>query len=196
MALTYAERCDAVEAEVARFLAVVTDADPATPVPTCPGWNLADLARHHGTTHRWITHLIRVRATDRVWSRDVPLDLPDDVRVMPEWLADSARTSLKVLRATDPDTPVWTHGADRHVRFFARRLLAEAAVHRADAEIALDRRPVIGSVVAEDLIAELYEHVPDFEWAAAIIRTFQESGTPLSENATPGDRLLILYGRT
>jgi hypothetical protein len=33
----------------------VRGADPSTPVPTCPEWNLGDLIRHVGGTHRELT---------------------------------------------------------------------------------------------------------------------------------------------
>ncbi|WP_149182980.1 maleylpyruvate isomerase N-terminal domain-containing protein [Streptomyces sp. TRM49041] len=127
----HAGNCDAVEEHVARFVKTVRDADPATPVSTCPGWTLADLVRHHGTTHRWTDLLVRTRATARVRPRDVPLDLPGDPAEYPDWLAGSAEVTLRTLRAADPDAGMWSHGADLHVRFFPRRLLFEAVVHLA-----------------------------------------------------------------
>ncbi|GAA4929103.1 maleylpyruvate isomerase family mycothiol-dependent enzyme [Streptomyces coeruleoprunus] len=152
--------CDAVEEHVARLLKTVRDADPATPVPTCPGWTLADLVRHHGTTHRWTDHLVRTRATARVRPEDIPLDLPDDTGAYADWLASSAEAALGALRSAAPDTPMWTYGADPHVRFFARRLLFEAVVHLADAELALGERPRIDAGTAADGIDEFLEYVP------------------------------------
>ncbi|MEV8015780.1 maleylpyruvate isomerase N-terminal domain-containing protein [Streptomyces sp. NPDC086554] len=50
--LTHEQYCAAVQAADARFVELARGADPATPIPTCPGWTLSDLVRHHGTTHR------------------------------------------------------------------------------------------------------------------------------------------------
>ncbi|MCO5994517.1 maleylpyruvate isomerase family mycothiol-dependent enzyme [Actinoallomurus rhizosphaericola] len=184
---TYEEYCAAVEAEVARFVAIVGEADPAASVPTCPGWTIADLTRHHGTTYRWMTHLVRTRATERVWSRDVPLDLPEDVRAYPAWVAESAAILLETLRATDPDRPNWTIGADRHVRFFPRRVLFEAVVHTADAEIAVGRQPRVDAATAADGIEELLENLPAFGWVADRVRELDRDGETLHLHATDGD---------
>jgi hypothetical protein len=40
--------CQIVEREVARFVEVTDGVDPATPVPTCGDWTIADLLRHAG----------------------------------------------------------------------------------------------------------------------------------------------------
>ena len=31
-------------------------------VPTCPGWTVADLAKHTGIIHRWATEIVATRA--------------------------------------------------------------------------------------------------------------------------------------
>ncbi|GGV01175.1 hypothetical protein GCM10010275_45220 [Streptomyces litmocidini] len=129
--------CDAVAERVLRFAALVREADPAAPVPTCPGWTLADLTRHLGAVHRWADHLVRTRATVRVRPKDLPLDPPSDPAACADWLAEGADTVLTTLRAAAPDLPVWSPGADPHARYYPRRLLSEAVVHLADAELAL-----------------------------------------------------------
>ncbi|MFD9790091.1 maleylpyruvate isomerase N-terminal domain-containing protein [Streptomyces sp. NPDC059070] len=154
--------CDAVESAVRRFVEAVRTADPAAPVPSCPGWAFADLTRHHGTTHRWITHLVEHRVSERVWPREVRLDVPDDVGEYPDWLAAAAEESLRALRSADPETPMWSPGADQHVRFYARRLLFEAVVHLADAELALGRAPRVEACAAADGIEEFLENLPFF----------------------------------
>lgn len=181
---THERYCTAIEAEVGRFLELVKGADPATPVPTCPGWTIADLIRHHGTTHRWMEYLVRHRVIERVWSGDVPLGLPGDVTAYPSWLAESATASLRTLRAADPDAPMWTIGADQHVRFFPRRLLFEATVHRADAEIALGAVPRIDAETAADGVDELLENMPFFAWIATRVRELRRDGETLHLHAT------------
>lgn len=179
--------CAAVETETARLVELTTGADPATPVPTCPGWSVADLVRHHGPTHRWMEYLVRHRVIERVSSRDVPLDLPADPADYPAWLAESAAASVRTLRSATPDAPMWSPGADRHVRFFPRRLLFEAIVHRADAEIALGREPRIDPETAVDGVDEFLENLLFFPWIAERVRVLGRDGATLHLHATDAD---------
>lgn len=181
----HAVRCDLLASYVESLVTLVRDADPATPVPSCPGWTLADLVQHHGATHRWTEHLVRTRATARVRSEEVPLGLPQDPRDRPDWLAASARASLRALREADPDTPVWSHGGDPHVRFFPRRLLFEAVVHLADAELALGREPApVDPGTAADGIEEFLENLPYFSWVAEPVAQLGRDGARLRLTAT------------
>jgi uncharacterized protein (TIGR03083 family) len=156
--------CESIADVVAEFTAAVRDTDLATPVPTCPGWTLADLVKHHGTTHRWAEHVVRARATERVWAREVPLDLPDEPSAYPQWMARGAESSLRTLRAVDPDLPMWSYGADQRVAFYPRRLLFEAVIHCADAQLALGLEPRVEPGTAADGIAEFLENLPYYTW--------------------------------
>ncbi|MFI2371258.1 maleylpyruvate isomerase family mycothiol-dependent enzyme [Streptomyces sp. NPDC018833] len=216
--------CDAIEYVEGRFVAAVREADPATPVTTCPGWTFADLVRHHGTTQRWMEHLVRTLAAERVWSREVPLDLPDDPADYPDWLARSTAAALDTLRKVDPDTPMWSNGADQRVGYFPRRLLFEAIVHLADAELSLSREPSVTPGTAADGIEEFLENLPYFSWLAEPVArladgsiglsstdtgaswtvTFGEAGFAWTKSAAApsvhvagptGDLLLLMYGR-
>ncbi|MFF4170649.1 maleylpyruvate isomerase N-terminal domain-containing protein [Streptomyces sp. NPDC001744] len=132
--------CEAVLDHARRFAAVVRDADPALPVPGCPDWTLADLTRHVGTVHRWAEHLVRTRPATRVLAGDVPLGLPDDPAAYPGWLVAGAARFAATAREADPDAPVWSPGADPHVRHYPRHVLFETLVHLADAERAVHGR--------------------------------------------------------
>lgn len=177
----------AAETEIARFIEVTGQADLTTPVPTCPGWTFADLIRHHGTTHRWITHIVRTRPKEQVWSRDVDLGLPADVGDYPAWLAAGVEPLLTALRETDGATPTWTYGPDQQVRFYSRRVLYEAAVHRADAEIALGLDPVIAPETAADGIEEFLTVMLGLPRVAESIQKFGRFGETLHLHATDGD---------
>ncbi|MFD9644712.1 maleylpyruvate isomerase N-terminal domain-containing protein, partial [Streptomyces sp. NPDC059082] len=169
-----------VAAHVRRFAALVRDAEPTTPVPTCPGWTLADLTRHLGAVHRWTEHLVRGRATVRVPAEDVPLDLPADPAAYADWLTAGADRVLTVLGAADPDTPVWSPGADPHVRHHARRLLAEAVVHLADAGLALgDDAPPIEPHTAADAIDHFLTDAPYVSWIAEPLAHLGRDGAVL-----------------
>ncbi|CAL9359636.1 maleylpyruvate isomerase family mycothiol-dependent enzyme [Streptomyces sp. enrichment culture] len=171
--------CDAVEDHTARLVAAVRDADPATPVPTCPGWTLTDLVRHLGEVCRWMDHLVSTRATARVEPDAVPLDLPGDPAAYPEWLARSADAVLRTLRDAPPEAPMWSYGADAHVRFYARRLCYETAVHLADAELALGARPGVDQGTAADGIEEFLENLPYYAWVAEPIAQLGRDGAAL-----------------
>jgi uncharacterized protein (TIGR03083 family) len=188
--------CSAVEAEVARFVEAVEFADPATPVPTCPGWTIAELVKHHGTTHRWIEYILRHRAKKRVWSRDVELGLPADQTRYPEWLALTAASLVAMLRATDPAAPIWTWGVDQHVRFWSRRVLYEAVLHRADAELALGHKPRINPDIAVDGIDEFLTNVSHARWVDKRLRELDGHGETLHLHSTDtGGEWLINLGR-
>ncbi|CAL9354075.1 maleylpyruvate isomerase family mycothiol-dependent enzyme [Streptomyces sp. enrichment culture] len=171
--------CDAVADHTASLVAAVRDADPATPVPTCPGWTLTDLVRHLGEVCRWMDHLVSTRATARVEPGAVPLDLPGDPAAHPAWLARSADAVLGTLRAADPDTPMWSYGADPHARFYARRLCFETAVHLADAELALGAEPHVEQGTAADGIEEFLENLPYYAWVAEPIAQLGRDGAAL-----------------
>lgn len=222
---TYETHLDAVADAASAYVAAVAGADPATPIPTCPRWTLADLNRHHGTTYRWIDHLVRHRARTRIWSTDLPLDPPADAAGLPDWIAAGAERMVATLRDTDPDTPLWTWGAGRTARFWPRRALFEAVVHRADADIALGRAPDIAAELAADGVEEFLLNLPHAAWIAPRLAGAGPDGESIllrpneSEHGwrilftqgwfewgrgdtgtvevtgSPGDLLLLTYGR-
>ena len=66
---------------------------------------------------------------------------------------------VPVLRAADPDAPMWAWGPDKHVRFWSRRMVHETAVHRVDAELALGMEPLVDPAVAVG-VEEILENLP------------------------------------
>ena len=97
----------AAETEIAQFVEVVGQADVATPVPTCPGWTVADLIRHYGTVQRWITHIVRTLPEERVSEGDLDLGLPDDVNDYPRWLAAGIHVVTPNKLAGSGPLPRW-----------------------------------------------------------------------------------------
>lgn len=150
----------AVAAETAKFTAALAGADLATPVPSCPDWTLADLVKHTGSVQRWFSTLLHARIQGPPRSREVDLRLPAGTDGYPGWLDDSAAVAADAFAATDPDLPMWAWGADQHARFWARRMLFETLVHRADAELALGLRPTIDRALAVDGIDEFLVNLP------------------------------------
>jgi uncharacterized protein (TIGR03083 family) len=175
----------AAETELARFVEVIGRADLAAPVPTCPDWTVADLVAHHGTVVRWITQVVRTLPEERIPAGDT--GLPADVKEYPRWFADGVEPLLATLRATPAETPTWTFGPDRHVRFWSRRVLHETVVHRADAEIALGREPAVDRELAADGIEEFLTNYPGHPRIVGRIAELGRFGDTLHLHATDGD---------
>jgi uncharacterized protein (TIGR03083 family) len=132
------------------FVRLVHEADLATPVPDCPGWDVGDLARHLGGIHRW------AYAAVATGSPGEPPQGPTDRDELVTWFDAGAAQLLDVLRATDPDSPAWTFGPPpRTASFWVRRQAHETSVHVRDARRALDVDVPVDSAVADDGVDEV-----------------------------------------
>jgi len=136
-------------------LARLTDgADYTRPVPTCPDWTVRQLVTHVGRAHRWAAAMVTAHATEPLPFREIPDGkLPADEGERPGWLRAGAARLVDTVD-TAGDEPVWTHLGLGPVRYWARRMAHETAVHRADAQIALGERPRIDPAIAADGIDE------------------------------------------
>lgn len=114
---------------------LIRDADPATPVPTCPGWTLQQLVRHVGRGHRWAATMVRERATTATDPRTVAGGKPPGDVVA--WLHDCAADVIDAVAATGAEVPVWTFTGPQPAAWWVPRRLHEETVHRADAALAL-----------------------------------------------------------
>ncbi|MGW0186720.1 maleylpyruvate isomerase family mycothiol-dependent enzyme [Streptomyces sp. NPDC003362] len=176
-----------VAAETARFVAAVRGADLATAVPSCPGWTLADLVKHTGSVQRWFSALLRARIQEPPRTREVDLRLPGQEDGYADWLAESATVAADAFAATDPDFPMWAWGVDQHARFWARRMLFETLLHRADAELALGLRPVIDRPVAVDGIDEFLVNLPFAAFFAPKVADLRGPDRTIRFRTTDGD---------
>lgn len=155
--LSYERYCGELLTQTDLLRSCVAGADMRAPVPGCPGWNLSQLLRHVGAAYRWAETAVRTRATDAV-----PHGLVDDVagyadekaEVLDAWLAEGASRLAGTLRAAGPGTPVWTPGPGGTALFWARRMLHETVVHRADAARAAGAGYALGEDVALDAVDE------------------------------------------
>ncbi|MFJ9867643.1 maleylpyruvate isomerase family mycothiol-dependent enzyme [Streptomyces sp. NPDC101165] len=188
--LPYTTYQQAIEQETARFAEVVEDVDPATPVPSCPDWTVADLTRHVGSLQRWFSALLTRLVQEQPRSREVELGLPDSAHEYPRWVASGIPRVAAVLRATDPQAPMWAWGEDRHARFWARRMLFETLVHRVDAERSVGQESPIDPVLAADGIDEFLVNLPDAHlFVPAVARLKGDGETIVFQCATPDKSL-------
>lgn len=129
----------------------------ATPVPSCPGWTLTQLARHVGGTHRWAARIVRTRASGPV-AHDMVDDVfspgPETPAALDAWLAEGAAELTGALRAAGPDTPVWTVAPSGVAGFWARRMAHETTVHAADAALVTGAPFAVRDELARDALDE------------------------------------------
>ncbi|GIE77093.1 hypothetical protein Aph02nite_30430 [Actinoplanes philippinensis] len=133
-----------IDERSAAFRAVVAAAPGLDlPVPSCPGWTLADLAQHIGTgRHRWAATVAAGPADappDRaLWNTS---DAPTDRADLLAWLAEASERLREALLTAGPDAGCWawwdpfqsplTSGT------VARHQLQEMTVHTYDAQLAV-----------------------------------------------------------
>jgi uncharacterized protein (TIGR03083 family) len=152
--------CARTGAEIGLLASIVGDVpDVTADVLTCPEWTIADLARHTGLVHRWATTVVSSRSGSRppFPEADSPRESADG---WAQWLTAGATPLVAALRAAGPDAAVWTWGPGRSAGWWARRMLHETTVHRADAELALGAVPVIDPEIAADGIDEFLDNLP------------------------------------
>jgi uncharacterized protein (TIGR03083 family) len=139
-------------AENRAFGELIAAGNPATEVPTCPGWNLQQLFRHVGRGNRWAAQMVLDRATGNLDPRAVPEGKPPEGEEV-EWLAAGGRKLVDAVAAAG-DCDVWTFLGPRPASWWARRRLHEVLVHRADAALALGQPFEVSPGLAADAISE------------------------------------------
>lgn len=157
-----------------------------TAVPSCPEWNLRDLAHHLGSHHRWVAGNLDQPPDGQAFKqREEP---PAD-EAIPEWLADGAEMLATKLEATDPAKPCWTWVPfDQSVGFWSRRTAHETAMHRWDAQNAASAADGFDPELAADGVDEYLGILGAFRG-----RRFPEAGSiHLHTTDTPGEWLVRL----
>lgn len=184
---------EGVRAEIDAMAKATAGGDMSARVPTCPDWDLAELLRHTGRVHRWVTEIVATRATEFPgWSKTVT-GLPEDPAALPEWLAAGGGPLLAELSG-DPDTELWSFAGGGSILWWTRRQLHETAVHRADAELALGVDPTIDAAVAVDGVEELLGVLLPVTGGPAKARALDRVGDSLHLHATdaPGEWTIAL----
>ncbi|HVK20162.1 MAG TPA: maleylpyruvate isomerase family mycothiol-dependent enzyme [Actinokineospora sp.] len=134
-------------------------ADPATEVPTCPGWTLRNLVTHVGRGTRWAAQISRERHQTVLDPKTVTNGkAPEDWAEAVDWLVESVEVLIDGVKATGEDA-VWTFTGPQPGTWWLRRRLHELVVHRADAVLALGGKFEVDPAVAADSITEWLELV-------------------------------------
>jgi len=153
-AVDHASLVAAVESEAGALTFALEGGEMDDIVPTCPGWEVRDLAVHMGQfCGRWSQVL--GEATDRATP---PLPDPPDGDALVPWVTYALATLVDQLASTPPATPVTPWFGDvRSAAFVARRSAHELAVHRYDAQAARGICTPIPTELAADGIDEVLD---------------------------------------
>jgi uncharacterized protein (TIGR03083 family) len=149
----HAALVDALRREGAALGAVpISDTD----VPTCPEWTIVDLVTHVGWVHRWQEAQLRTDDPSQLVSIDRSEQI--DLEALADWYHDGLMSLLGTLDATPADkpTPTFVFGP-KPATFWARRAAHETAIHRWDAEAAVDRPSPLEPAQAVDVLDEMLE---------------------------------------
>jgi uncharacterized protein (TIGR03083 family) len=138
-----------IDADTERMLEVAARG-LSQPVPSCPGWTVADVVTH--TSYVYV-HKVRVMA-DGGWPDAWPPATYDDLEPI-EFLRQAKDELFEEFARHDPSEQTATFGADSTIMFWARRMALEIAVHRYDVELAHDEVTEVADDVALDGIDEL-----------------------------------------
>lgn len=161
--------------------------DAAAPVPTCPGWSVADLVFHTGRVYRWIGHVVGTRATEPSLPCDINTALPAEPDRYGDWLVEGASELTGALREAGPDAGCWTWTPDRRASWWARRGLHETVVHRADLAMTAGREPSLDPADAADGIDELLAYLPYGRRTSQSVAELPAGGERLHLHATDAD---------
>jgi len=148
-------------ASAAQLAEIASTFDPELRVPTCPDWNLRQLATHVGRVHRWAAEIVSTRAAERIPFDSVPDGkYPAAAADRADWLTAGADRVIAAITAAG-DEPVWAFGRIAPASFWARRQAHETLMHRVDAEMAVGRAAVLDAELAADGVDEWLGSVTD-----------------------------------
>jgi uncharacterized protein (TIGR03083 family) len=160
MTLDFDRHCAEIVTQTSLLIGHLEGADVTVPVPTCPGWNVSQLARHVDGGQRWACDIVATRASEPpsdVALRDLSGAADDDPAILAASLAAAAAALAATLSEAGPDARMWCPVGDGGAAFYARRFTHETAIHRADAALALAVDYTLEPDVAVDGIDEWME---------------------------------------
>ncbi|MEV1024082.1 maleylpyruvate isomerase family mycothiol-dependent enzyme [Streptomyces sp. NPDC050264] len=154
--LSHDRFCDEIIVQTGLLREHLAGVDLSATVPTCPDWSLRELAGHVGRAHRWAEAMVRTRAAEALPEDEVPDRAPSggDPATLGTWLGDGAGRLAETLRAAGPDTACWSWAWQQDSGFWARRMVHETVIHRADAALTTKADYAVAPEIAADAIDE------------------------------------------
>ena len=151
---------DSLDLESSRFLVAVSNGALTldTPLPTCPGWDVAELVNHLGVMYSRVGLVVSARQMAAPDRDGLPTAPDGEARL--GWLAEQRTAVLAALETADEDALVWNWTVDSPAptSFWSRRLTHETLIHRVDVELAQGFEPAHAyPEVAADTVTEFFE---------------------------------------
>lgn len=128
-------------------------AAPDAPVPACAPWTAEKLGRHVAGLWAWVTACVE-QAPAPVDPASLPV--PPKGEALVAFATQALDSVLEALAEADPEARVHSWAGPRPAAWWLRRLAHETAVHRVDAEQAVDGAD---SGVAADLAVDGIDEV-------------------------------------
>lgn len=153
--LDHARYLEHLADDSARFAAVLSRTSYEAEVPTCPGWNAADLLFHLSEVQAFWARIVGRRLTSADEVEELETARPDDDAALPALFAEWSDALQDALRSTPPDTAVWTWATEQTAAFCRRRQVHEALIHRLDAELTAGERTAVDPELAADGVDEV-----------------------------------------
>lgn len=149
--------------ESAQAIAEAAGAGSARPVPSCDWWTMTDLVEHIGRLlNGWYPHNLTREPGDHdsLRAKQSAPPVPEDHRGRIDYLLSGAKRYADVARRTDRDASVWTIGITGPARFWVVRAACETAIHRYDAEHAVESvepmSPTRGAASVDEMLRGLW----------------------------------------
>ena len=152
--------CAEIVAQTSLLIGHLDGADVTMPVPSCPGWNVSQLARHVDGGQRWAREIVASRAAappSDVALRDLSGATNDHPDTLAASLTEAAAALAQTLVEAGPDAQMWCPVGGGGSAFYARRFAYETAMHRADVALALGLDYTLEPDLAADALDEWME---------------------------------------
>lgn len=153
--LDYADYLEHLAQNSARFAAVLGQTPYDRPVPTCPGWDAADLYFHLAEVQAFWARIVGRRLTRSEEADELETARPERDEDLPGLFAEWTQALQEALLATPPDAVVWSWADEQTAGFSYRRQSHEALIHRVDAELTAGERTPMDPALAADGVDEV-----------------------------------------
>ncbi|MGR6322364.1 maleylpyruvate isomerase family mycothiol-dependent enzyme [Micromonospora soli] len=145
----------ALRTEGPAFAAAVAEAPPETPVLSCPGWTVSDLARHLTRVYVWARTVVTAGTATRPERHDP--EPAADLTPVESFRREHDRL-MTLFEGLDPEAPAWNFAPQpKKAGFWPRRMAHETAVHRWDAQLAIGAGEPIEAKLAADGVSEVLD---------------------------------------
>jgi uncharacterized protein (TIGR03083 family) len=148
----------ALRTEGQAFREAVADAPLDAPVPSCPGWTVADLVGHLGEVYGFVAGHVGRGVTSRPDGTSPDRFAPPEGADLLTWWDGQHQTLIALLDSLDSDLPAWNWAPQtKTVAFWYRRMAHETTVHRWDAQFATINAEPIEPKLAADGVEEVLD---------------------------------------